>query len=146
MKKILQWIGIGTLALLVVSGVWAFLGFNQAGKLSPSVEQFVDRFYIHMNSGRYHEIYDGMSTEEFRRSVGYPKFEKFERGITEKLGKVTQRTKGPWRIFRGTGGLFFSVRYATVRERGKATEDFNLKREGDVWKIYGYNVNSAELL
>ena len=43
------------------------------------------------------------------------------------------------------GGLFFSVRYATVRERGKATEDFNLKREGDVWKMHGYNVNSPDL-
>lgn len=146
MKKLLLVLGVVFLVLVVLLAAVGVWGGMQRGRLKPSVEAFVDQFYSTVGGQDYRHIWDTLATREFRDSTDYEDFEKFVTGVQQKLGRVKSRSEQAWKVSQATDGLYYAVQYETIRENGRALEDFTLKRKGDgPWLLVGYNVNSKEL-
>ena len=146
MKKFLIGLGIFFLVLVVAFAAFMAFGMLKANKLSPSVEAFVQDFYDHYNNRDFTTIYTALSHDKLRQFAAQDKFLTFMNGTFQKLGKVTGRQKGAWRINFATDGLYFTVQYKTTHEKAEATDDFVLIQNKDSWLLVGYHINSDALI
>jgi len=66
--------------------------------------------------------------------------------VHKKLGKITATKQINWRVNYNTSGNFTDVVMHTTFENGVADEDFGFKSDGGTLKLYGYHVNSDDLM
>lgn len=146
MKKVLT--AIGAVAVLTLLSI-VFFGASTLGKAKqygPHIEAAVDDFYGRLEREEYAAVYEEIAGRKFRDTSTLEDFSVMMYNVRNKLGSVRGRDKGLWKIYSGSGGTYFYVQYNVHRDHGDALESFTFKKDGEDWRLEGYNVNSPELL
>ena len=145
MKKFFIGLGITFLVIIILFVVFGGFAFLNASKFTPSVEKFIASFYDQYNKQDFGYMFDSMADEKFKKSGPRESFDKIMNGVWGKLGIAKERKKGAWRLNYAPDGVYFSVQYTVIHEKGESTDSFVLKKYGDSWLMINYNVNSKEL-
>ena len=66
--------------------------------------------------------------------------------VHKKLGKTTATKHINWRVYYNTSGNSTVVAMQTTFENGVGEEDFSFTSDGNQLKLYGYRVNSDDLM
>lgn len=148
MKKLLIGLGITFLVIIVLSAVFGGFAFVKINNMMPSIERCVNDFYSVTNNENYNEVYSSMTDDKFKKASSLVDFKKFMGAVYRKLGKERFHVKGGYSLNYMSDGIYFSVEYSTTREKGKAIEDFVLRRDKitSKWLLVDYKINSKELV
>ena len=130
--------------------MWAACIFvSSCGSSTESVESAkrgVTRFHAQLNSERYAALY-AASDDGLRQATNEPDFTKLLEAIHRKLGAVQQvdlrNTMLAWHTGQGsTVTLIYATKFAT----GNATEKFVWHVTNGTTTLYGYNIDSNDLI
>lgn len=137
LKRVLL-VGISILSLCV--------GGCGLGKRRKEAESAVDTFHARLNRGDVHGIYMSLGGD----AVGVPEAEwaAILGGVQRKLGKFKDGESKVVNInFNANSGLTFTTLQCQSRfERGNATEQFVVRKEGRDVNIVGYHIDSPVFL
>ena len=131
--------------LVLVAAVCSSLAACSAGQDKVTAENGVAEFRRMMDAGRYGEIYSGAAAD-FRQASSEQTALRFLEMVGTRLGPVRQSTQQGWNVNMGTGGHMVTLNYATEFTRGRGTESFVFRVEGERAKLAGYHVNSMDLM
>ena len=145
MRKILIVMGVVALSTLISIVYFGTTTFSKAKEYAPTVEVFVDSFYAKLNRHEYESIYQTLTDQTFRQAAPYDDFAAYLYGMQEKLGAVTGREKGRWKINLHPSGTFYYVQYQVQREKASSLDTFTLKKNAESWLVQNYNVSAKEL-
>jgi hypothetical protein len=132
-------------SLFLVAAVGCSLASCSAGQDRAVAESGVAEFRRMMDAGRYREIYSGAAAD-FRQVSSEQTALRFLEMVGTRLGPVRQATQQGWNVNVGTGGHMVTLNYATEFTRGRGTESFVFRVEGERAKLAGYHVNSMDLM
>lgn len=136
-------------------GMWmafpAFVAllFCSCGSISKDrtiAEQATVQFHSQLDAGQYNSVYDAadpklhdMTTEaDLAKLLG---------AVHRKLGTVRQSTLLNWRADWHTGqGTTLTLTYTTTFSAGSGTEEFAWHIDNNRALLYGYHINSADLI
>jgi hypothetical protein len=113
--------------------------------MSIDAKPDVAKFHRQLASEDYAAIWQG-TADDMRSASNEVDFTKFLAAINRKLGKVVQTEQVGWRTNVSTGGTFAVVQMETRFERGKGSETFTFRQNGNSLKLAGYNLNSNEMM
>ena len=97
------------------------------------------------NDGKFSEIYE-LSHSGLKQITGEEEFMQFIQVVHGKLGKVTDTSMQSFNINTTNGRTTIEMVQNTTFENGKGTEQFVFIKEGEKVKIYGYHINSNDLV
>jgi len=66
--------------------------------------------------------------------------------VNRKLGRVESSKRVGWRINATVNGTFAVIQQDTKFTRGKAQETFTFQKNGDRYRLVGYNINSNDMM
>jgi len=122
---------------------------SSCGSPTKSVElakQSVEKFHSQLDSGQFVDIY-AASDEKFHQATGEANFVKLLDAVHRKLGVIQQSN------LQNTGVAWYTGQGATVRlvyetkfAQGSGTETFVWHVKDDAVTLYGYNINSNDLI
>ena len=132
-------------SLFLAAAVGAGLAGCSAGQDKAVAEGGVAEFRRMMDARRYGEIYSGAAAD-FRQVSSRETALRFLEMVGTRLGPVRQSTQQGWNVNMGTAGKMVTLNYATEFARGRGTESFVFRIEGERAKLAGYHVNSMDLM
>ncbi len=110
-----------------------------------NAEKEIAEFHRHLDAEDYTAIWNA-SSEELKKAGPQDNFSKLLSAVHRKLGKVVQSKQVGWRSNVNTNGNFAEVQMDTRFEKGTGVESFVYRKDGEVLKLIGYNINSNELI
>ena len=108
-------------------------------------KQEIAEFHKRYNDGKFSEIYE-LSHSGLKQITGEEEFMQFIQVVHGKLGKVTDTSMQSFNINTTNGRTTIEMVQNTTFENGKGTEQFVFIKEGEQVKIYGYHINSNDLV
>jgi uncharacterized protein DUF4019 len=136
-RRILAWILIG--ALLVSTSSCSLT------KGKEIAEHGVVQFHNQFNAGQYHEIYV-QADEDFRKATSEADTIALFEAVRRKLGTQKSSNQTNWHVKAGPLGTVVTLAYDVEFSKGKATEQFVFRMNGDKALLLNYNVNSPALI
>jgi hypothetical protein len=141
--------GRGTREYIAFGLVIACLFVSSCGSNSKGValaKRNVEQFHTQLNAEQYAAMY-AASDEKLHRSTTEADFTKFLEAIHKKLGSAQQADLQNWRVAWYLGqGATVSLVYQTKFSEGSGTENFVWHIQDGIATLYGYNINSNELI
>jgi hypothetical protein len=99
-----------------------------------------------MTRGDVRDIYAN-ADEGFKSETSEEKFAALFAAITKKLGTPVSSTQGGWNLNATTSGTFLKTECETrFSKNASGTETITWRKSGDTYRLYGYHINSDELL
>jgi hypothetical protein len=135
-------------SLGVTTEVVAFLAWQCGSALYQGPElsnAAVKQFHLELNGANYEEICD-RADQGFTNTNQRDDLVKFLTAVHAKLGNAVADNLTNVRVNTNTGGTFLVTQYSTEFERGSAVETFTWIKSNGAVKLYGYNINSKELV
>jgi len=112
---------------------------------TSAAERGVAQFRRLMEAQDYGAIYAGAASE-FRQTGSEATALRFLEAVATRLGRVRESTRQGWRYTVNGTGSFVSLSYATTFARGRGTEEFVFRMDGQQARLAGYNINSMDLV
>ena len=108
-------------------------------------EAQVTIFHDRMNVDRFDEIYES-AHKDFKSNTPQETTDKLFSAIKRKLGRIESSEIINWNL--NTHNLVTTVVliYETKFTEGEATETFTYRIDGDQASLYGYNIDSLDML
>jgi hypothetical protein len=105
----------------------------------------VHRFHQQLNQREFEQI--GQEADEgFNQNGKSEELLKFLEVVHRKLGDVTAATFTNIRVNATTNGTFVTTDYQTTFSNGSGVETFTWIKKNGALKLYGYHVDSKELI
>jgi hypothetical protein len=138
----------GSLPLLAVC-ILACLLFSSCASTSNDVfmaKAAVAQFHQRLDAQQYHEMY-AAADAKLHQETTEDDFTKLMTAVHGKLGNVTNATATGWNVswYAGTGTTV-RLGYKTTFASGAADEAFVWRISGGQALLYGYNINSNDLI
>ena len=134
------WVVLVSLALL------AMCSCGSATKDTAAAKQAVLEFHSQLDAGRYTALYES-ADPKLRRITTETDFTKLLDAVHRKLGTVRQSDMRAWNAAWYAGqGTTITLTYNTTFSAGSGTEQFIWHVNDGRPLLYGYNINSAELI
>jgi hypothetical protein len=108
-------------------------------------ETAVQRFHQHLNQGEFEQIAQE-ADEAFNQNGKSEELLKFLEVVHRKLGDVNTATFTNIRVNATTKGTFVTTDYQTTFANGSGIEKFTWIKQNGALKLYGYHVDSKELI
>lgn len=109
-------------------------------------KQGVAQFHSQMDAEQYVTLY-AAADPELRKASSQDDFTKFLAAIHRKLGEVKQSTLRNWNTSWNTGqGTIVTLTYDTTFSTGSGTEQFLWRISDKRALLYGYHINSDDLI
>lgn len=136
--KVPSWIS-ALAAVFLLAGCSDMLKGREAG------QQAVDEFHKLYNSEKYAEIFTG-ADPDFGRTTTLPDLKKFLEAVQRKLGPARSAKEVGWRVNAINGKTQVVLNEETEFEKGRAEESFTFIMHDGKALLYGYHINSPELI
>lgn len=109
-------------------------------------KQGVAQFHSQLNAEQYATVY-GSTDPEFRKITSQADFTKLLVAVHRKLGSVQQSNLRTWNAAWYTSqGTTMTLTYDTTFSTGSGTEQFVWHISGNRALLYGYHINSDDLI
>lgn len=105
----------------------------------------VEHFHQELNQEQFEQIYQD-ADEGFASSGKSEELVKFLEAVHRKLGDANTATFRNINVNATTNGTFITTNYETSFARGSATETFTWVKQNGGLKLYGYHIQSRELV
>jgi hypothetical protein len=119
-----------------------FSALMTGGKMSDSG---MAEMHSKVDSGDCAGVYRDASSG-FRQSVSLEEWTTICEGVRSTMGRYSSAERGGINSSKNTSGSFVAVQYKSKFAEGDAEETFTWRREGQGYKLYGYNINSKRFL
>ena len=143
-RRILWKWSIAALAGLLLFLLWQGGSALYSGhKLADKAAQ---RFHSQLNSGEYEDICSEAADEAFAEEDKHDQFIHFLDSIHRKLGRAGTAKQIHINVNVTGSGTFVTSQFSTEFEQGLADETFVWRKDGKLFKLYRYNVQSEAFL
>lgn len=142
-KKILWKWSLGLTIVFLVFLMWQCgSALLQGHELADAA---VERFHQHLNQGEF-DLIAAQADEAFTQNGKQEELIKFLDVVHRKLGDANQTTFVYIRVNTTPNGTFISTDYRTTFAKGSGLETFTWVRKNRALSLYGYHVDSKELI
>ena len=109
-------------------------------------EQGAAQFHSQLDAEQYAALY-AAADSELHKATGQNDFVKFLTAVHRKLGNVKQSNLRAWNASWHTGqGTLVTLTYDTTFSAGSGSEQFVWRISDNRALLYGYHINSADLI
>jgi hypothetical protein len=122
-----------------------FCAACSVGESTDVATKAVADFRIAYYEGGFDKLYNEAG-QELRDQITRADWNKLMRVITARLGQVRSQSDPAWNVSTSPKGTFVTLVYQIEFEKGKATESFVWRVDGQKVQLIGYHINSLALL
>jgi len=134
---------IGFVILTIIATL--FSGCAPPNVNKEAVERAVIGFHYQLDSEEYSALYEHADAD-LKKATSQDDFEKLLRAVHKKLGHVLSANPAGSVVTAGTNGTYVQSTYETTFVEGKGIEQFVWRMRDDRLSLYGYTINSNELI
>jgi hypothetical protein len=132
-----------TTAVLALSLLVGCQDFTQAPK---DAEKLDADLHSAMTRGDFKSIYAN-ADDGFKSETSEEKFDALLTAIAKKLGTPISSTPAGWNLNANTSGTFLKTQCETkFSKNASGTETITWRKSGQTYRLYGYQINSSELI
>ena len=131
--------------LIWILAFTSFIGCGSFTKGKAAAEKQVSLFHQQFNDKDIASILSSAHPDLFNFTPE-AKIKELLSNIRENLGSVTGSTNKGWNIRTGGGGKFVVLVQDTTFQKGSGTEKFTFKIKSGQPLLFGYHINSEDLI
>ena len=131
--------------LIVLALVLPALNGCGASSAKPKAEAAIGVFHRQLDAADFDAIWKA-ADDSFRGATARGKYDDFMGAVHRKLGRVVRTTNTNWSVRTYNLQTRVVLLQHTEFERGSGDETFTYAVRGDVVKLVGYNIQSADLV
>jgi hypothetical protein len=141
-RELWKWSLAVTIVILLFSMWQCGSALVQGRKLANAA---VRHFHQQLNTEEYEEIYRE-TDDRFKAGQSHDEFVKFLQAVHKKLGDAGEEKQVSIRADTNTYGTFITTWYSTAFATSTATETFIWVKSSGTLKLYGYHIQSNDLI
>lgn len=115
------------------------------GENKSLAESEIPKFHQALDDGKFEDIYS-QSTDDLKKVASKEDFVKLVTAVHNKLGNVTASKPTSYNVTVNTSGTFVTLQYETSFATGKGMESFVYRIKDNKAGLYGYHINSNDLI
>lgn len=129
-KRVVVTIAIVIALVVTPQFVWVFMQAHAA-------EKTFDAFSKALVAKDYQRAY-GLTSPEFQSATSEPDFARQQMALCSNLGDIEKIVRDSFETKKGQDGWSSDITARFVFKQGDREFDFAMKKQGTIWKVYGY--------